>query len=126
MADEVALDRARFACELDADVHARSVRVGLGLRRLLDEGGYTALSVNFQAFAAGGEPPADTMPFLETAKAMGRGFGYAGEGDVLTANLVGALARAFGAVTFTEVFCPDWADNGFSFAHGRGQSRGGR
>jgi hypothetical protein len=35
-------------------------------------------------------PP--VMPFLEFSKAMERGIGYAGEGDALTAVLVGALA----------------------------------
>ncbi len=47
---EVAEDRERFVCELADEAHNRSVRTGLGLRRLLDEGGYTACSVNFQIF----------------------------------------------------------------------------
>jgi L-arabinose isomerase len=116
VAREVAEDGLRYACELPAEVHARSVRVGLGLRRLLDEGGYRGLSVNFQAFNRG-DRPANTMPFFEISKAMGRELGYAGEGDVLTAALVGALARAFGAVTFTEVFCADWAGNSLFLSH---------
>ncbi len=113
---EVAEDRGRYACELPAEAHARSVRVGLGLRRLLDEGGYRGLSVNFQAFNRG-DRPANTMPFFEISKAMGRGLGYAGEGDVLTAALVGALTRAFGTVTFTEIFCADWAGNSLFLSH---------
>ena len=43
-----------------------------------------AFSFNFQAFTSK-EPPVDTVPFLEASKAMARGIGYAGEGDVLTA-----------------------------------------
>lgn len=113
---EVEEDRRRYACELPAEAHARSVRVGLGLRRLLDEGGYRGLSVNFQAFNRG-DRPANTMPFFEISKAMGRGLGYAGEGDVLTAALVGALARAFNAVTFTEIFCADWAGDSLFLSH---------
>lgn len=116
VSEEVARDGDCFACALPAEVHARSVRVGLGLRRLLEDGGYQAMSVNFQAFDSA-ERPANTVPFLEIAKAMGRGIGYAGEGDVLTAALVGALARAFGAVTFTEVFCADWAGNTIFLSH---------
>jgi L-arabinose isomerase len=113
---EVAEDRRRYACELPAEAHARSVRVGLGLRRILDEGGYRGLSVNFQAFDRG-DRPANTMPFFEISKAMGRGLGYAGEGDVLTAALVGALARAFDTVTFTEIFCADWAGDSLFLSH---------
>ena len=55
--------------------------------------------------------------FSEISKAISRGTGYAGEGDVLTAALVGALARAFGATTFTEVFCPDWAGGSLFLSH---------
>jgi L-arabinose isomerase len=104
---ELAADRERFQVEVSADVHERSVRVGLGVRRLLEEGGYHAFSANFLAFDSA-EGPVDTVPFLEACKAMARGVGYAGEGDVLTAGLVGALASSFGRTTFTEIFCPDW------------------
>jgi L-arabinose isomerase len=113
---EVAVDRERFACGLLEEVHARSVRVGLGLRRLLAEGGHTAMSVNFQAFDRS-DRPANTMPFLEISKAMAGGIGYAGEGDVLTAAMVGALSSVFDAVTFTEVFCPDWSGGSLFLSH---------
>jgi L-arabinose isomerase len=113
---EVVADRARFACDLPAEAHARSVRVGLALRQLIDAGRYLGFSVNFQAFDRA-DRPANTMPFLEISKAMGRGIGYAGEGDVLTAALVGALARAFGRVTFTEIFCADWCGDTLFLSH---------
>jgi L-arabinose isomerase len=48
---------------------------------------------------------------------MQRGLGYAGEGDVLTAALVGALQRSFGQTTFTEIFCPDWVGNSLFLSH---------
>jgi L-arabinose isomerase len=116
VAQEVASDRSLFSCELAEADHARSVRVGLGLRALLDAGGHQGMSVNFQAFDRA-DRAANTMPFLEISKAMGRGIGYAGEGDVLTAALVGALIRAFGAVTFTEIFCPDWDGDALFLSH---------
>ena len=112
------LARDRETCEVTAsdEVHARSVRVSLGLRRALERGSYGAFSMNFAAFddASG---PVDTVPFLEASKAMARGIGYAGEGDVLTATLVGALAGAFGRTTFTEIFCPDWEGNTLFLSH---------
>jgi L-arabinose isomerase len=114
--NEVALDLKRFLCELPAEAHERSVRVGLGLRLLLEEGRYGAFSVNFQAFDRA-DRPANTMPFLEISKAMGRGLGYAGEGDVLTAAFVGALSRAYDAVSFTEIFCADWAGDRLFLSH---------
>jgi L-arabinose isomerase len=116
VAREVALDRERYLCELPAEAHERSVRVGLGLRHLLEEGGCFAFSVNFQEFSRS-DRPANTMPFLEISKAMGRGVGYAGEGDALTAALVGALGRAYDAVSFVEIFCADWAGERLFLSH---------
>ena len=116
VAAEAAGDREQFVCELASDVHERSVRVGLGLRRMLECGHYNAISINFQIFDRK-DRAANTMPFLEISKAMARGIGYAGEGDVLTAALVGALARAFGPVTFTEIFCADWAGDSLFLSH---------
>ena len=48
---------------------------------------------------------------------MARGTGYGGEGDVLTAGLVGALARGFGDTTFTEIFCSDWQGGSLFLSH---------
>ncbi len=113
---ELKADLKRFRRLASDESHRRSVRVSLGLRRLLDRGGYDAFSMNFLAFR-GGAGSAESVPFLEASKSMARGIGYAGEGDVLTASLVGALARAFGKTTFTEIFCPDWRGNSLFLSH---------
>lgn len=113
---EMARDREAFVVEASEDVHRRSVRAGLGLRRLLEEGGYGGFSLNFLAFDSA-DGPVDTVPFLEASKAMARGLGYAGEGDVLTACLVGALNSAFGRTNFTEMFCPDWSGDAVFLSH---------
>jgi L-arabinose isomerase len=116
VAAEMKEDRVRFRAEIDDEVHRRSARLGLALRRLLDERGYNAFSMNFMAFGSR-EDPVSTVPFLEASKAMARGLGYAGEGDVLTASLVGALNGAFGKTTFTEIFCPDWKGGSLFLSH---------
>jgi len=116
VAMEIAVDQERFRVDCPAEVHARSVRVGLGLRDYLEQGTYGAFSINFLSFrdATG---PVNTVPFLECCKAMARGVGYAGEGDVLTAALTGALLQGFGATTFTEIFCADWAGQALFLSH---------
>ena len=113
---EIASDQTRFAVEVSPETHERSVRVGLGLRQLLERGGYSAFSMNFLVFDSP-DRPADCVPFLEASKAMGRGLGYAGEGDVLTACLVGALGAGFGSTTFCEIFCPDWKGGALFLSH---------
>ena len=49
---------------------------------------------------------------------MARRIGYAGEGDVLTAVLVGALIKVFPETNFTEMYCPDWMGNRVFISHG--------
>ena len=116
IASEITLDSQRFCVTAPREVHERSVRVGLALRKLIDTEQFSAFSMNFLAFDSPTRP-ANVVPFLEASKAMARGIGYAGEGDVLTACLVGALQRAFGETTFTEIFCPDWEGDSLFISH---------
>ena len=113
---ELASDCERFAGDaLRSEAHVRSVRAGLAVRRWIDEQKLSAFSMNFLAFTKASGVP--VVPFLEASKAMARGIGYAGEGDVLTAALVGALASVYPDTTFTEMFCPDWGSNRIYLSH---------
>ena len=113
---EMAADRARFVIDgVDAAVHRRTTRACLAVRRWIEQQKLTAFTFNFLTLnQASGLP---TVPFFEASKAMARGIGYAGEGDVLTAALVGALASSFPDTTFTEIFCPDWAGSSIFLSH---------
>ena len=116
LAAEALADRERYDCSrIPADLLSASNRVGLGVRAMLEESGAAAFSFNFQSFSR--ELGTATVPFLEASKAMARGVGYAGEGDALTAALVGALLQVVGEVTFTEMFCPDWEGNAIFMSH---------
>jgi L-arabinose isomerase len=113
---EMAADANRFDLrKLDKIAHERSVRTGLGLRQWMAEEKLTAATMNFEA--AGKASGLPVMPFLEFSKAMARGTGYAGEGDALTAVLVGALASAYPETTFTEMFCADWKGGRVFLSH---------
>lgn len=116
VADEIRRDKDLFHVEVAPETHERTAKVSLGLRRILDRGGYTAFSMNFLAFDRP-DRPAGCVPFLEASKAMARGLGYAGEGDTLTACLVGALNAGFESTTFTEIFCPDWKGDSLFLSH---------
>ena len=113
---EMAADRKQFAVEsLKADIHRRTTRAGLAVRIWLEKEKLTGFTVNFMAADKASGLPA--MPFLEASKAMSRGLGYAGEGDVLTASLVGTLLHAYPETSFTEMFCPDWEGNQIFLSH---------
>lgn len=116
LSDEMESDRSHYEwAGLDPACWERSDRMALGLRRALGEIEAGAFSLNFASFdrAEG----ALTVPFLEASKAMARGLGYAGEGDVLTACLVAVLNGCWGATTFTEMFCPDWEGGRVFMSH---------
>jgi len=87
----------------------------LAVRSWLEYKNLNAFTMNFlNVTKASGIP---VVPFLEASKAMTRGNGYAGEGDVLTAALVGSLMTAFPETTFTEMFCPGWKGNKIFLSH---------
>ncbi|MCL5999698.1 MAG: hypothetical protein M1546_27090 [Chloroflexi bacterium] len=113
---EMASDMATFtAGGLNAEAYRLTACVGLAVRRWIEQERLSAFTVNFmEANRAAGMP---TMPFLEASKGMARGIGYAGEGDALTAALVGVLASVFPETTFTEMFCPDWAGDSIFLSH---------
>jgi L-arabinose isomerase len=113
---EVAENLGIFEVEgLGPESHGRSARLGLALRRWMREEGLAAFSFNFGDMLS--KDGYTTVPFLEASKAMARGIGYAGEGDVMTALLVAAVAAIHAETTFTEMFCPDWERGAVFLSH---------
>lgn len=117
---EIAEEYKKDCAQNGADVvnfenYAFSERVGLAIRKWIENNDLSAFTMTF--LSAGKLDGFATMPFSESSKAMARGIGYAGEGDVLTAALVGALSKTFDKVNFTEMFCPDWKGNSIYMSH---------
>lgn len=116
---ELEEDRSRFEGDASsgtlAEAHRRSIRIGLALRAWIERERLAAFTFNFLDMKRSSGYA--TVPFLEASKAMARGVGYAGEGDVLTALLVAALATGFPETTFTEMFCPDWENGTIFLSH---------
>lgn len=113
---EMEMDKSHFLVgELNPDVHKQSTSACLAVRKLIEQHELTAFTVNFLEITK--QSGLSSMPFLEASKAMARGIGYAGEGDALTAALVGALLSVYPETTFTEMFCPDWKNNRIFLSH---------
>ena len=104
---QIAEDVSQYDSEVsNPESHYLATRAALTLRRWVKKNALGALSVNFsQVTRATG---LDKMPFGELSRMMARGIGYAGEGDVLTASMVGALMTVYESTGFVEMFCPDW------------------
>ena len=112
---EAALDRERFVCgEFDEATLLVTERESLKIRRWVESAGLDAFTVCFPGI---NRPEWACVPFLEASKAMARGIGYAGEGDVLTAAYCAAVMKMFPETTFSEMFCPDWKRNRIFVSH---------
>ncbi len=115
---EMAFDRENCyeIAPVDTSVHMRTVKNSLAVRRWLDINNIDAFTANFREIRP--ETGLQIMPFMEACKSLARGIGYAGEGDVLTASLVGALLKGFPTkVSFVEIFCPDWKGQRLLLSH---------
>ena len=101
--------------KLGSKAHLDSVRVGLAVRRWIKQQNLDGLTMNFSAIGKDSGFP--TLPFLEASKAMAGGIGYAGEGDIITAALVGTLLSIYPETSFVEMFCPDWKGGRIFLSH---------
>ena len=91
-----------------------ATKTGLAIRSWMKSEKLDGVTVNFLHADESGMPK---MPFCECCKILGRGQGYAGEGDTLTAGLVAALSGVYAGTTFTEMFCPDWKEDILLMSH---------
>lgn len=116
--EEYTADLERFEIDpkLSREVYDRTAKTSLAIRKWVEEEKLSAYTINFLE-TEGSNPGLPVMPFTECCRAMVNGVGYAGEGDVLTAGLVGALLSAFPDTTFTEMFCPDWEHGTVFLSH---------
>ena len=114
--DEVEKDKKRFETDgIDEEAHRRSVQTGLALQKWIDKEGIGAFSFNF--LHIGKETGLETAPFLQASKLMAQGIGFGGEGDLLTASLVAAIAAGNPETSFSEMFCPDWKNDSIYLMH---------
>ena len=117
-AEEIELEKNEYKKEfnsvLEGANYDNAVRAALAVRKGVEEYGFSAFSVNFLDVKS---ENLGSMPFIECSKAMQRGIGYAGEGDVLTAAFVGALLKGFKETSFIEIFCPDWKEDKILISH---------
>ena len=114
---EIEYDMANFQpiSEISAETHEKTERNCLAVRKWIEKEDLSEFTVKFREIRP--ENGIVVMPFVEASKAMARGVGYAGEGDVLTASITGALMRGFPETAFVEIFCPDWKNGSVCLSH---------
>ncbi len=113
----IAYDKQKYNvdAEIPEETLRNALRGDLAVRKWIEDNKLTAFTANFRT--VGKDFGLAGMPFAEANRAMERGTGYAGEGDVLTAAFTGALMSVSEEASFIEMFCPDWKNNLIFISH---------
>jgi L-arabinose isomerase len=117
VADVIAFEDARFEIDpaLSADERADHARMQVAIRAMLEQGGYGAYTAHFDAIGEDGRFA--RLPLAAASTLMAAGYGYAAEGDVLTACLVAAGHRLIGDAHFTEMYAMDFPSDSVLMSH---------
>ena len=116
--DEViAFEDERFEIDpaLSAEERADSARMQVAIKHILDEGGYGAYTAHFDAIGEDGRFA--RLPLAAASTLMAQGYGYAAEGDVLTAAMVSAGHVLIGDAHFTEMYAMDFPSDSILQSH---------
>ncbi len=117
ISEQIREDRLSFkvAEDVTPEEHEESSRLEWAIREILKERGMTAFTANFMAISQEGW--LRTLPFLASCKLLSEGYGYAGEGDVLTSVAVALMQRLAGSASFTEMFTMDFGAGAILMSH---------
>jgi L-arabinose isomerase len=117
VAEVIAFEDGRFEIDprLSAIERADHARMQVAIQRILDEGGFGAYTAHFDAIGEDGRFA--RLPLAAASTLMARGYGYAAEGDVLTACLVSAGHVLIGDAHFTEMYAMDFPSDSVLMSH---------
>ena len=101
--------------ELSAEEREDHARMQLGIERVLSEGGYRSYSAHFDAIGDDGR--FNRLPLAAASSLMAKGYGYAAEGDALTAALMSAAGTLLGDTQFTEMYAMDFPTDSILMSH---------
>jgi L-arabinose isomerase len=108
-------DRFEIDPRLSADEREDHARMQLGLEAILLAGGCGAYSTHFGAIAEDGR--FSRLPLAAASSLMAKGYGFAAEGDGLTAALMCAAQNLIGETQFTEMYAMDFPRDAFLMSH---------
>jgi L-arabinose isomerase len=117
ISDVIAFEDARFEIDPALSVAERTdhARMQVAIQAILERGGYGAYTAHFDAIGEDGR--FDRLPLAAASTLMASGYGYAAEGDVLTACLVSAGHTLIGDAHFTEMYAMDFPSDSVLMSH---------
>jgi L-arabinose isomerase len=87
----------------------------VAIQKILDDRGFGAYTAHFDAIGEDGR--FSRLPLAAASTLMAKGYGYAAEGDVLTACLVYAGHKLIGDAHFTEMYAMDFPSDSVLMSH---------
>jgi L-arabinose isomerase len=113
----IAFENDRFEIDprLSATERTDHARMQAAIEAILNERGFGAYTAHFDAIGEDGR--FSRLPLAAASTLMARGYGYAAEGDVLTACLVYAGHKLIGEAHFTEMYAMDFPSDSVLMSH---------
>jgi L-arabinose isomerase len=117
VADVIAVEDAQFEIDprLSAEEREDHARMQVAIKAILDDRGFGAYTAHFDAIGEDGR--FSRLPLAAASTLMASGYGYAAEGDVLTACLVSAGHELIGDAHFTEMYAMDFPSDSVLMSH---------
>jgi L-arabinose isomerase len=117
VAEVIAAEDGAFEIDprLSADERTDHARMQVAIKTILDERGFGAYTAHFDAIGEDGR--FSRLPLAAASTLMANGYGYAAEGDVLTACLVSAGHTLLGDAHFTEMYAMDFPSDSVLMSH---------
>jgi L-arabinose isomerase len=117
VAGVIAAEDAQFEIDprLSAEEREDHARMQVAIKAILDDRGFGAYTAHFDAIGEDGR--FSRLPLAAASTLMANGYGYAAEGDVLTACLVSAGHELIGDAHFTEMYAMDFPSDSVLMSH---------
>jgi L-arabinose isomerase len=117
VSDVIAFEDENFEVDIRLSDEEREdhARMQVAIQRILDERGFGAYTAHFDAIGDDGR--FSRLPLAAASTLMAKGYGYAAEGDVLTACLVSAGHNLIGDAHFTEMYAMDFPSDSVLMSH---------
>jgi L-arabinose isomerase len=117
IAEVIGFEDANFEIDprLSREEREDHARMQVALEQILNDGGFGAYTAHFDAIGEDGR--FSRLPLAAASTLMAKGYGYAAEGDILTACLVSAGHTLIGDAHFTEMYAMDFPSNSILQSH---------
>jgi L-arabinose isomerase len=117
IADVIGFEDKNFEIDsqLSREEREDHVRMQVAIEKILTDGGFGAYTAHFDAIGEDGR--FSRLPLAAASSLMAKGYGYAAEGDVMTACLVYAGHKLIGNAHFTEMYAMDFPSDSILQSH---------